>query len=47
MFKLFIKVLDTGELRGVSKEIDIAKGSNKLHTNFSKIWKQHKRKKAW
>ncbi len=47
MFELIIKVIDIGELRGVSKEIDIAKGSNKLHTSFSKIWKQYKRKKAW
>ncbi len=47
MFELIIKVIDIGELRGVSKEIDIAKGVNKLQTTFKGSWKQYKRKKAW
>lgn len=47
MFDLIIRCLDLGELRGVSKEIDIAKGVNKLQTTFIGSWKQYKRKKAW
>ena len=47
MFDLILKCLDLGELRGVSKEIDIAKGVNKLQTTFKGSWKQYKRKKAW
>ena len=47
MFDLILKCLDLGELRGVSKEIDIAKGVNKLQTTFRGSWNQYKRKKAW
>ena len=47
MFDLIIKCLELGESRGVSKEIDIAKGVNKLQTTWNGSWKQYKRKKAW
>jgi hypothetical protein len=47
MFELIIQCLSMGELRGVSKEIDIAKGVNKAPLTFSEGWKQYKRKKAW
>jgi len=35
------------DYKGVSKEIDIAKGVNKLPLSFSEGWKQYKRLKAW
>jgi hypothetical protein len=47
MFDLIIKTLEIGDLIGVSKEIDIAKGVNKLQTTWKGSWKQYKRKKAW
>ena len=47
MFDLIIKVLELGDLYGISKEIDIAKGINKMPLSVSEAWQQRKRKKAW
>ena len=40
-------MLDIDEMIGVSKTIDIAKGSNKLPLNIKDAWKQYKRKQIW
>lgn len=47
MIDLILKILDLDEMVGVSKEIDIAKGVNKLPLTFKDAWKQHKRIKGW
>lgn len=47
MFELIIQGLSIDDLYGVSKEIDIAKGINKMPLTFKEGWKQHKRRKAW
>lgn len=47
MLDIIIETLSIGELRGVSENIDIAKGSNKLTQTFKEGWKQYKRRKAW
>ena len=47
MIDLILACLDIGELKGVSKEVDIAKGVNKLPMTFKQGWAQRKRKKAW
>jgi len=47
MIDLILKMLDLDEMVGVSKEIDIAKGVNKLPLTFKEAWKQHKRIKEW
>jgi len=44
MIDLILKMLDIAKMYGVSKNIDIAKGVNKLPTNFREAWEQHKRK---
>jgi hypothetical protein len=38
-----LKMLDLGDLYGVSKTVDIAKGVNKLPLNFKQGWKHYKR----
>lgn len=47
MVDLILKMLDINDMIGVSKNIDIAKGSNKLPMTIKEGWKQRKRKKAW
>jgi hypothetical protein len=32
---------------GLSEEIEIAKGKNKLCTNWREAWRQNKRRKKW
>ena len=45
MIDLILKMLDIDDkMYGVSKNIDIAKGVNKLPMTFSEGWKQYKRK---
>ena len=44
MIDLILKMLDIdAKMYGVSKNIDIAKGVNKLPTTFKQAWEQHKR----
>lgn len=47
MFDLLIKCLDVDDMIGISREVDIAKGVNRLETTFKGSWKQYKRKKKW
>ena len=47
MIENILELLALKDYHGVSKEIDIAKGINKLPTSFKEGWKQHKRIKAW
>lgn len=47
MMDLILKMLDIGEMYGVSKNIDIAKGINKLPSTFKEGWSQRKRVKKW
>ena len=47
MVELIIQMLDLQEWKGISKNIDFAKGSHKLPTNIKEGWKQYKREKAW
>lgn len=47
MIEFILNMLDIDEMIGVSKNIDIAKGSNKLPLNIREAWKQHKRKQVW
>ena len=44
MIDLIINMLSLDDWHGVSKTIDIAKGSNKLPQTFKEGWKQYKRK---
>lgn len=41
------KLLQLDEFKGVSKNVDIAKGSNKLPETFKEGIKQAKRKLVW
>ena len=41
-----IEMLQIGNHYGVSKNIDIAKGINKMPQTFKEGWKQYKRRKA-
>lgn len=47
MIELILKMLDVDEFKGLSENIDIAKGKYKLPTNFKEGWEQRKRRKAW
>jgi len=47
MIDLILKMLDIDDMYGVSKNIDIAKGSNKLPMTINEGWKQYKRAKQW
>jgi hypothetical protein len=47
MIDNILKLLEIQEYYGMSKNIDIAKGINKLPSTISEGWKQHKRAKAW
>lgn len=47
MIDLILKILDLDEMVGVSKEIDIAKGVNKLPLTFKEGLTQYKRNKKW
>jgi len=47
MIDLILQMLAQGDLIGVSKNIDIAKGVNKLPKTIKEGWKQRKRIKAW
>lgn len=43
MIDLILKMLDIDKMHGVSKNIDIAKGVNKLPLTFKEGWSQQKR----
>lgn len=43
MIDLILKMLELGDLKGVSNNIDIAKGVNKLPMTLKEGWNQRKR----
>lgn len=45
--KLIIEMLKLGDLYGVSREVDIAKGYNKLPQTVKEALIQRKRKAQW
>lgn len=47
MLGIVLDILATDEFYGISEEIEIAKGKNKLPLSFKEGWKQRKRKRAW
>ena len=47
MIDIILKMLSIDDMIGVSKNIDIAKGVNKLPMTFSEGWEQRKRLKKW
>lgn len=47
MIDLILKILSVDEMIGVSKEVDIAKGVDKLPTTFKQAWEQRNRKEKW
>lgn len=47
MIRSILELLELNEYLGVSKNIDIAKGINKLPLSFKDGWNQHKMSKAW
>lgn len=47
MIDLVLKLLQLDDFKGVSKEVDFAKGSDRLPLSFGEAWKQFKRRKAW
>ncbi len=47
MISNILELLELHDYKGVSKNIDMAKGINKLPLTFKQGWKQYKRQKAW
>lgn len=47
MIKILLDTLSMDEFYGVSEEIEIAKGKNKLKLSFGEKWEEHKRKREW
>lgn len=47
MVSLIIKMLDVADFEGISENIDVAKGKNKMQTSLKGAWRQRKRTKAW
>lgn len=47
MIELILKLLSTDDFYGKSKNIDIAKGVNKLPLTLKEGWGQYKRNKKW
>jgi trehalose-6-phosphate synthase len=47
MIKNILEMLQISEFIGCSKEIDIAKGVNKIPTSVKEVVEQTKRAKAW
>jgi hypothetical protein len=47
MIKLVIDLLQMDDFYGVGKNIDIAKGQNKIEIGLKGKMKQRKRKEAW
>jgi len=47
MIGLILKSLELDKMIGVSKEIDIAKGVNKMPLTFREAWVNRQRKKQW
>jgi hypothetical protein len=47
MLAIILDMLEVSEYYGLTDEIEIAKGKNKLCTNWKQAWEQRKRRKAW
>ena len=47
MITILLDMLASNEFYGVSENIEIAKGKNKLPTSFKYAWRQRKRKIKW
>ena len=47
MIKLIIDLLQMDDFYGCGKNIDIAKGQNKIHLGLKAKMKQRKRQEAW
>jgi hypothetical protein len=47
MLGIILDILAMDDFYGISEEIEIAKGKNKLCTKWGEAWKQSKRKKKW
>jgi len=47
MIDLILKILEISDMYGISKEIDIAKGVNKMPLTFKQAWRKRKRLKQW
>ena len=47
MIDIILKMLELDKMHGVSNNIDIAKGSNKLPTTFKAGYNQFKRQLKW
>lgn len=47
MIGIILDLLGVDEFYGVSEEIEIAKGKNKLQTGWKGAWEQRKRKEKW
>jgi len=47
MLGIVLDILAMDDFHGISEEIDIAKGKNKLTLSFRERWEQHKRAKKW
>lgn len=47
MIAIIKELLSLNEWHGISEEIEIAKGKNKLQTSFKAAWHQYLRKKKW
>ena len=47
MVGYIVDLLNIDDYYGISKEIDIAKGINKMPQTFKEGWERRKRIKAW
>ena len=47
MLGIILDILAMDKFHGISEEIDIAKGKNKLTMSFREGWEQSKRAKKW
>ena len=47
MIKMLLDLLGSNEFYGVSDEIEIAKGKNKLNTSYKEEVQRRKRLKKW
>lgn len=47
MIKLLLDILSMDDFYGISEEIEVVSGKNKLCTNVKEAWEQNKRKKEW
>lgn len=47
MIKILLDILAIDDFYNISEEIEIAKGKNKLCSNWKEAWYQYKRKTKW